>query len=483
MKQQILNLGKDSLIYGIGSVVTRFIGLITLPLFTAYLTPEEYGVLAMLALLTMVAQPVFSLGLAAAMGPSYFSSDSPLNKSKAVWTVFAINTVSAMVLVAVAWLFPEMLGQLVRLPAEYSSLIGLSLTGCALTILVTSFTQRVQFERQAKLYVAATLATALAAILISIVTVVFLGWGVEGMVIGQFAGNATTFFAFFLIGFKKTKPSISLIMTKELLRQGCPLIPSFAFLFILMHSNKYILEVLVGIDAVGVYSVGFNMGMAISVITGGVVSAWYPFFMSYINRQTEAGPVFSRIFTYYVFGAGFICILFFLIAKPVIIILTDNNFHDAYIVVGLVAAANYFQTIFNLFLPGLYYNKEIKYVSVIQFLSVLLSVPVTYFCILSFGILGAGIGLVIGNLLMAGILHLWNIVNKSRYPVVLYEWKRILQFILYAVLIVIANSIVSYTTLASEILKSMLFGSLALIGIILLLNRDERYFFGLKGKR
>lgn len=79
MKQQILNLGKDSLIYGVGSVVTRFIGLLTLPIFTAYLTPEEYGVLAMLGLLTMVAQPVFSLGLAAAMGPSYFRSDCPLN--------------------------------------------------------------------------------------------------------------------------------------------------------------------------------------------------------------------------------------------------------------------------------------------------------------------------------------------------------------------------------------------------------------------
>ena len=75
MRQVILSLAKDSMVYGVGSVITRFIVLITLPLFTTYLKPEEYGVLAMLAILTMLAQPVFSLGLSAAMGPSYFEED------------------------------------------------------------------------------------------------------------------------------------------------------------------------------------------------------------------------------------------------------------------------------------------------------------------------------------------------------------------------------------------------------------------------
>lgn len=194
MKQQILTLGKDSMIYGVGSVITRFIGLLMLPLFTAYLTPEEYGVLAMLAILTMVAQPVFSLGLSAAMGPSYFEGNNADTKAKAVWTVFVINLVSASLLLLVAWMFPGTLGQLVRLPEEYAFLVGLNLTGCALTVLVTPFILRVQFEKQAHLYVLVTVATALTAILVSVITVVFLEWGVKGMVVGQLVGNSITFF-------------------------------------------------------------------------------------------------------------------------------------------------------------------------------------------------------------------------------------------------------------------------------------------------
>lgn len=462
------------MIYGIGSVITRFIGLFTLPLFTAYLKPEEYGVLAMLALLTMVAQPVFSLGLSAAMGPSYFECDSPLNRSKAVWTVFVINIVSATVLVAIAWVFPVTLGQLVRLPAEYAPLVGLTLTGCALTILVTSFTQRVQFEKQAKLYVTATLATALTAILVSIVTVVFLGWGVKGMVIGQLAGNAGAFLAFLLIGFKATKPAVSFMMAKELLRQGLPLVPGFAFLFILMHANKYILEWHAGLDAVGVYSIGFNLGMVISIVTGGIATAWYPFFMTYIERQSEAKVIFGRVFTYYIFGVGLICILVFIAAKPVVIFLTKDAFHDAYVVVGLVAVANFAQTIFNFFLPGLYFNREVRYVSIVQGLAALLSLPLTYFLVVDFGVLGAGIGLAVGNFMMAALMYGWNHLNSARYPVIAYEWERIFYFFMVATAIIVFYMQFPATTITGEVIRSILAGLISLLSMLFLLNKDER---------
>ena len=476
VRQAIFGLGKESMIYGIGSVITRFIGLFTLPLFTAYLKPEEYGVLAMLALLTMIAQPLFSLGLSAAMGPSYFESDNLLNKSKVVWTVFLINIVSAVILIAIAWLFPVMLGQLVLLPTEYTYLVGISLTGCALTVLATSFTQRVQFEKQSKLYVMITLATVLIATLVSAITVVFLEWGVKGMVIGQLAGNIVTFFAFLLIGLKATKPAVDFIMVKELLRLGLPLVPSFALLFILMHANKFILESQLGLDAVGIYSIGFNLGMAIGIVTNGVATAWYPFFMSYINRQSEAREIFARIFTYYFIGAGFLCLLFFLAAKPAVMLLTTDAFHDAYAVVGFVAMAFFFQTLFSLLTPGLYFNREVRYVTLLQFLAVLFSLPINYVLIAKMGVIGAAIGLAIGNCLMAVILYCWNVINRSRYLIILYEWKRIFSFIFFAFWVNIIYLQLPEITTLGEVTKSIVIVMLAISSMYFLLNNKEKLF-------
>lgn len=477
MKKEIFNLGKDSMIYGVGSVVTRFIGLFTLPIFTSYLSPEEYGVLAMLALLTMVAHPVFSLGLSAAMGPSYFEGNNPQAKSTAVWTVFIINAYSSSILLVTAWLFPEFLGKMIRLPSEYALLVSLSLTGCAFSILTTSFIQRVQFEKQARLYVMVTLATAITAIIVSLITVVFLGWGAKGMVAGQLSGNAINFFAFLMMGLKATKLSFRASMAKELLRMGLPLVPGFAFLFILMHANKYILEWQVGLGAVGVYSIGFNLGMVIRIVTGGIATAWYPFFMSYVDRQADVKVIFGRIFTYYVFGVGFLCFMFFVAAKPAVHLLTQESYHGAYMIVGLVALANFIQTLFNLFLPGLYFKKEIQYISLIQGFAALFSLPINYYLIVYLGVLGAGAGVVIGNLLMVVFMYGWNNYNKLRYPVIAYEWRRVFSFVLFSLVLVVSYLLLPKITVSGEIIKSFFVGLLMLIGIFAMLNEKERTLF------
>lgn len=473
MKQQILSLGKDSLIYGVGSVVTRFIGLLTLPLFTAYLTPDEYGVLAMLALLTMAMQPIFSLGLGAAMGPCYFERDDIQNKSTVVWTTLLIHTLSSAFLIVIGWTYPALIAKLVRLSSEHYLLIGLSLTGCAFTIMATAITARVQFEKQAKLYVVVTLITALTAILVSILTVVYLGWGVKGMVIGQLSGNVITLVAFLINSIQNTQYAVCTRTAKTLLRLGLPLMPAFAFLFILMHANKYVLESKYGLNAVGVYSIGFNIGVAVSIITGGFASAWYPFFMNYINRQSEVRDLFGKVFTYYTIGVGFIVIFFFAFAKPVVMLLTNVEFHSAFMVVGLVATANYLIGFYNLFLPGMYYKKEIYMQGVIQGLSVITSIPITIYLIDINGVLGAGLGLMIGHLIMAGLAYLWSMFKRKDYVVVKYEWRRVLQFVLILTIVATTTLTIQVETIFYNFLLSISILMVAIFMIIQILKPSE----------
>lgn len=476
MRKEIISLGKDSIIYGVGSVTIRFVGLITLPLFTAYLSPEEYGVLAMLAMLSMVAHPVFSLGLSAAMGPSYFEKKDLINKSLVVWSVFVVNVVSASLLVLLAWSFPAYIGALARLPVGYSFHVGLSLTGTALGILVMSFTQRVQFEKQAKLYVVISVSTALVAILVSIYTVVFLNLGATGMIYGQFAGNVVTFFAFLAVGIIDTTPCVSSRVIKEALRLGVPLIPSFAFLFLLMHANKYILERHSGLDAVGIYSIGFNLGMAISVITGGVATAWYPFFMSYMNRQDQAVIIFGRIVTYYFFTVGIVCASFFIFAQAVVQMLTNESYYEASMVVGFVALANFSQMLFNFFLPRIYYDKKIKIVSFIQGLSALISMPVNYCLIIKYSIIGASIGLFVGNMIMVILLFAWNNFYDRSDLKICYEWKRIVNVTSLLILTVVASLAFPVSSLNFEFVKSIFFCILSAIAVFYVLNENEKKF-------
>jgi O-antigen/teichoic acid export membrane protein len=214
--------------------------------------------------------------------------------------------------------------------------------------------------------------------------------------------------------------------------------------------------------------------MIISIVTSGIATAWYPFFMTYMERQKEAKVIFGRIFTYYIFGVGFITLCFFLVAKPFILLLTQAAFHDAYIVIGFVALSYFAQTIFNFFLPGIYFQKEIKYVSIVQGLAALISLPINFFLIVSFGILGAAIGLCVSNFLMAGMMYGWNFLNSDRYLIATYEWDRVFTFTLCSLVILVFYLLISVTTTKGEITKSILMSVLTLVIMLLLLNKSER---------
>ncbi len=476
MKEQIFRLGKSSIIYGAGTMLTRFISLVLLPLFTSYLSPSDYGVLALLALLAMVAQPVFGIGMSAAMGPSYFESNEPLRKSETIWTTFLILVISVSILIVIAWIVPKTLSILIAQTPKYAYFVSLTLTGSAFGILSTPFTQRIQFEEKAKTFVVITLLSSLISISLSILTVVTMRWGVEGMVTSQVVGQAITFLMFFIMGVRGTRFIYSKKIMNELLRLGIPLIPGFAFTFILMQGNRYILQLFSGVEQVGIFSIGFNIGLVLNLAVGAVGTAWYPFFMSYMERQQEATILFGRIFTYYIFLFGVLCMLFFVGSKLVITVLTQPAFHDAYMVVGFSASAIFFTGIFNMLLPGIYFKKEIRYVSVVQGLAAVISIGLNIILIKWAGFFGAGIALSLGHLLMAVFLYLWNIYRKNDYIRIKYEGLRLAKFLFLFVFIIVSSFLDRGANLWIELGYITILICIISISLYLLLNKNELVF-------
>ena len=467
-------LGKNTLIYGFGSLLNRIINLIIIIISTRYLTPDQYGVLAMLALFTMLVQPIFTMGLDVVMGPIYFEIDTSFNKSKAVWSVFIILLISVSFLLVFSFINNNLLSKIINLPIIYESLIIYSLIGSSLLILATPFVQRIQFENNAKTYIYVTFTSLVINIIVSIYSLIYLNLGILAIIFGQISGNALHFILFFLFGIKGIKPIIDFKMMNNLIRRGILLIPSFFSLFIILHSNKYILEYLLGLHSVGLYTIGLNFGMAISVLTGGFVSAWYTFFMGYINCQQDAQKLFPLIFIFYSFLTGLFCIFFFLYAKPIIFILTDEQFHESYKIIGLIAFGNFLQIYFNLFLPGLYYNKDTRFISLIMVVTALVSLPITYFFILYYGIYGAAIGFVIGNLIMPSLTYLWIFLNRDKYIKIIYEWNRVFYFFCISIIILYLNSIISVQSLIEELIKSIFFSVIAIMTVIIQFKKNEK---------
>ncbi len=85
---QITRLAQHSAIYGLGGLVSRFVALLLLPLYTRYLTPADYGAVETLVALAAILATVLRLGIASAFFRFYFDSADTAHRLRVVRTSF-----------------------------------------------------------------------------------------------------------------------------------------------------------------------------------------------------------------------------------------------------------------------------------------------------------------------------------------------------------------------------------------------------------
>ena len=399
-----------------------------LPLFTLYLSPADYGILAILGLISFVVTSIFSLGITGAAGVCYYSTHGQDCKEQTIWTSFFILAGSTAVIIFCALAFSGEISQFVFQSAQHKPLVSMVLLSAGAAVLTSPLMLYFQFEEKVKLFVVLTFLSSIISIGISCILVIYLEQGVYGMVESTLISGVISLLLFAYFTFSELQIKTSSKVFRELLTLGIPLVPAFAMLFILQHGNKYILQYLTDFSIVGVYNIGFNIGLVMSLLVSALQSAWLPYFMSFTDKREEARILFGRILTYYVFGFGSISLFFYIYAKPVVMILTQPAFYDAYKVIGLSAGASFVSGVFFILLPGVYFAKQVKYITLIQTVSAIVAVILNIIFIRLFGLLGAAIALISGFVVMALCMQFWNHLQKENYLQVEYEWKRIVQF-------------------------------------------------------
>lgn len=422
------------MVYGIGGMANRLISLLLLPIFTAYLTPTDYGLVGMLAMSGMVLTPVFSLGFGTSIGVCYFNTQSLEERKAIIWNSFLCLAPSAALMLCSGWLFSRAISSLLLNNGEYSRLVILSLATTAVNVIIQPFQLKLQFEQKARAFVIFSFVSLLVTTVVSVYEVVWLKKGVTGLLEAQLIGQLFSLIIFSAGTFKSKLPRFTGQIVKELLRHGIPMVPSFFFIFIIQNGVRYFLEVYYGLHEVGIFTVGTNLGMFMGMLTGAFISSWTPYALAFSDKQDEARVLFGRITYYYMLVFGFLTALFFFFAKSVVILFVNVSFYESYKIIGFSAAGQYYCSLFLMLLPPVYFAKDVSSTSKIQGLIAAISVIVALVVLPFSGVIGAGLIVCLSYALLVVFQWVWNsLVNKRVYFQISYDVVRIVwvQCVLY----------------------------------------------------
>lgn len=439
LKLAISRLAKGSFVYGIGSVLQRVMGLLMLPFFTQVLTTKDYGVLALVSLISIAISGLLTLGTGSSIGVLYFREKDPSKQQAIIWSNVVLMAVNGLLWLTLLCLYAPLLSQIIFQTEQYADLIRLGVLGSVFVAITEPWLSYLRMEEKAKKYVLLTTAGALLTIVFSTWFVMVERVGVIGLILGTTLSHGMMLLISWLIVGRRLHFKLEFKFIRQLVQVGFPSIFGlFAFL-IIDYADRQMIETLMNLEWLGVYSIGYSFGMVMSVATGAFATAWPAFFSSYIDKTDEARVIFGRVLTYYLIVFGGLVVLFFAIARPLVSIMTAETFHDAYLVLGLIAASHMFKGCYLILLPGIYFAKKIYKQSAIEWVAAIINIGLNLWLIPIYGIAGAAIATFISYLYLP--IGAWLV--SRRYLIVDYEWQRILRI---AILLCISCSLIMYST-------------------------------------
>jgi O-antigen/teichoic acid export membrane protein len=270
-------------VYAITSALTVLVPVILLPVLTHYLTPEDYGVVAMFQVLLGLYAAVVGLNVDGAVAREYFNAeiaDYPAFVSSCV----VILIVTGAMAFALSVLFKSLIVGFAQVPAFVvlaTPLVALAQGGIAIRSILW------QVQARPIPFGLLKVGLSLLQVVLTVWLVVVLRYGWQGRVV-----------AFALASFLCMTVSLALARRDGLLPTrirrdyiqralafGVPLVPHIVGSWAVAMVDRVLVTTLVGMAATGVYSVGVQLGMAVGLLEDACNKAWVPWFF----EQMESG--------------------------------------------------------------------------------------------------------------------------------------------------------------------------------------------------
>ena len=296
--QSIKQLTKQTLVYGVGNVLTRLITFLLLPLFTNVLSPEEYGLTTLLYVFLGFMNVIYHYGLDAAF--MRFYSDARDNAAKdlifstSLWLGLVTSTFfSTLIIISASQLSLFLLGG-----ENYDNLIRLSAVILFFDALSHIPFALLRLKERSFHFMSIKFLNVVITLGLNIYLVLVKGMGLHGVFLSLTIASTFTTLAALLTSTNSIHFVISRNVINSLLSFGLPFLPA-GFASIAMESlDRYILAGLTDASTVGIYSAGYKLGIFMLLLTTAFQYAWQPFFLKLGNRP-ESKPIFASVFTHF----------------------------------------------------------------------------------------------------------------------------------------------------------------------------------------
>lgn len=285
-------LFSNTLLFAIGSFGSKLINFVLVPLYTFYLTTDEYGIIDLITVTIAMLIPIFSACIYDAV--LRFSMDKKSSQKE----IFSNGLFFSLMGILVMGIIIYPIFIYFNL---FDSYLPLILVLLAFQVIQSLFSQFTRALGEVKTFAINGILTTFIIAILNVILIVNLNFGILGnliaSIIGIFISNTFLFISVKIYSYIDYK-MINIGTLKKLLKYSVPLIPNSISLWVTNSISRYFILFFIGISGNGLFAVANKIPNLISMVYSIFYQSWQLTSIEEFEEEPEKSS-FNIMFDYF----------------------------------------------------------------------------------------------------------------------------------------------------------------------------------------
>jgi O-antigen/teichoic acid export membrane protein len=384
-------VGRQSIAYTLAAAVGPITGILLLPVYTRYLTPSDYGLIALFEVLSLVLSAVFSLGMPAMIPFYYVDVPDAAARRRGVGSVVVAITILNVILALVLSLAGQPLVALLLPTVPFWPYVPILAATAIFDPYWTAIGAILQIQERAFTFSAWSITRLVVAIVMKVIFVVVLLQGVYGFLVSNLITSLVTAAIVAPMLWREMDIALDAAEIRRAFVLGGPTVPNNLFTYGFRVLDRVLMERFVDRGQIGLYFLALKLGDLIKLCADVFLNAWRPVFFKEAGEpwfRAVTAPTVIRLVSVGVIG---VCVAIALFSREIITLLAAPAYVGAARFVPLIVGAMALKAIYSFPYLAVWYRKRTGWLPVLTVVTMGFSIAANLILIPRLGAMGAAV--------------------------------------------------------------------------------------------
>jgi O-antigen/teichoic acid export membrane protein len=392
---------KDTLIYGLGNIAVKIVGLILIPLYTdpKFFSIDDFGILGILEISGLVLTASLASGLPQSLTRWFWDKEHKDNQKGIFFMSISTQVVISLVFCLLLIPLSGTLSKLLFSKPDCTRVITLVILSSGIQSINNIINTLIRLQSKSLLYSMTNLIKLISVLTLTLYFILIKKMGLEGIYLAQVIGNSLV--VLILLGYtiKNTRVFFDMSIFKSMNIYGFPLLLANISAALLTVIDRYSLNSMAILKSVALYTLAFKIASVLKLVIGDSMKlALGPIMLKRMDSPDNR-RFYSKVLLYSSYVMMFSIIAISMFSFEIIKVISKSaQFWDAVKIIPILSLSIFFVNMKDVTVYGLHIAKKTRIIGIIVTISTILSLVLNLLFIPIWDITGAAVATLVSQI-------------------------------------------------------------------------------------